>query len=709
MSVFPRFNPRLQAAITSRLGWISLRPMQDLAGEAILDGKNVIVLAPTAGGKTEAAFFPVLSLLLEEDIRGVGVVYIAPLKALLNNLEDRVGTYADMVGLRRFVWHGDVENPAKRAFVNEPAEILMTTPESLEVMLISQWVKVEEMFSELRAVIVDEIHALAGSDRGAHLLSVAERVIRHSKHDVQRIGLSATVGNPSDILRWITGTSKRAGVVIDPPRAKGRKDIVVLQRDSVTDLAQDAATMGAGRKSLVFCQSRALTEVLADRMRAQGIAVYVHHGSVSAEARAEAERAFAHGTNNAIVCTSTLELGIDVGDLDKVFQTNAPGSVSSFMQRLGRTGRRADTTANTTFLCEDEHAVLQSVAIVELARAGWVESVAVNPRCWQVLVHQLMAMALERQGVPLEEAWEHLSRMQDFAGVTRTDFDRLIEHLLRHEFLFDAGGRLVLGVAGEKTFGRKNFMEMYAVFSTPRLFTVKTATGADLGTIEQDFVDRLVPKISAFLLAGRPWLTESILWKDHGVQVSPAPEGVKPTWGARLPQMLGLRLCRRMRDVVMENTVYPYLHPTAATALAGLRRELQPTLAREEPTIVWEGSTAWWWTWAGGRINYTLKHAIELKTGWRVVADNLSLRMEGSVTPGVLRPLVAQMASRALWDDEGFSVALRAKLPEYRLSKFQPAMPEFAVREMLAEYLLDVAGTVGFLQDVGGDHERQGE
>ncbi len=698
MSAFARFNPRLQAAITTRLGWSSLRPVQDLAGEAILDGHNAVVLAPTAGGKTEASFFPVLSLLLDAGVTGVGAIYIAPLKALLNNLEDRVGTYAEMVGLRRLVWHGDVEDPSKRGFLKEPTEILMTTPESLEVMLISRRVKVEELFPELRAVILDEVHALAGTDRGAHLLSVIERVAHHSKHDVQRIGLSATVGNPDAILRWIAGTSKRAGVVVDPPRAKGRKELLVLQRDTVGDLANDAATRGTGRKSLVFCQSRALTEVLADRMRAQGIDVYVHHGSVSAEAREEAEKRFQAGQNNAIVCTSTLELGIDVGDLDRVFQTNAPSTVSSFLQRMGRTGRREGMTANTTFLCEDGDAVLQAVAVVELARQAWVESIHINPRCWQVLVHQLMAMSLERQGVPVEDAWDHLSHMPDFRAVKRGEFDQLLAHLLRRDYLFDAGGLLVLGMAGEKTFGRRNFMEMYAVFSTPVLFTVKTPQGADLGTIEQDFVDRLVPKISAFLLAGRPWLVEAVLWKDHVVQVSPAPEGVKPTWGAKLPQLLGQRLCRKMREVLLEDTDYPYLHPTARAALATLRADHRPALARPEPAIAYESGLASWWTWAGGRINHTLKHAIELKTGWRVVADNVHLRLEGDVSPVAVNPLLDSLRARAFWDDPKFSADLLAKLPDYRLSKFQPAMPDFAVREMIASYLLDVDGTVAFLQ-----------
>src|SRR6266850_6654124 len=218
MTAFARFPPRLQEAIVSRLGWTTLRPVQELAGEAILDGKNTVVLAPTAGGKTEASMFPAVANLVERVAEGVGVIYVAPIKALLNNQEERLGTYTEMVGLRRFVWHGDVSDASKRAFVKEPAELLMTTPESLEVMLLSPRFPLARVFSDLRMVVVDEVHAFAGTDRGAHLMSVLERLRRYTQHDLQRVGLSATIGNPEWILEWLRGTSKREGVVVSPPK-----------------------------------------------------------------------------------------------------------------------------------------------------------------------------------------------------------------------------------------------------------------------------------------------------------------------------------------------------------------------------------------------------------------------------------------------------------------------------------------------------------
>lgn len=358
-SVFARFPSRLQEAIVSRLGWSSLRPVQDLAGQALLDGKNAIILAPTAGGKTEASFFPLLATLIQQEPQTVGLIYIAPIKALLNNQAERLGLYTEMVGLRRFLWHGDIKDSQKRAFIREPAAVLMTTPESLEVMLLSARVPHAQLFGDLRAIVIDEVHALAGTDRGAHLMSVLERIARYTPNDIQRVGLSATVGNPTEILRWLQGTSKREGCIVDPTKMPSPKDIHIYLRDTLGAIATDASKTAQEKKSLFFCQSRALAEDIAERMRNRGTDVFVHHSSVSLEERTAAEARFHQGRNACIVCTSTLELGIDVGDLDLVFQANAPSTVSAFLQRLGRTGRRSGQRANTTFFCENIETVLQ--------------------------------------------------------------------------------------------------------------------------------------------------------------------------------------------------------------------------------------------------------------------------------------------------------------------------------------------------------------
>jgi ATP-dependent Lhr-like helicase len=707
LSIFARLAPRLQEAIVARLGWTSLRPVQEAAGEALLAGMNAIVLAPTAGGKTEAAIFPTLSLLLEDPAEGVNALYIAPIKALLNNQSERLGAYTEMVGLRRFVWHGDTSSHERRAFLREPAELLMTTPESLEVMLVSERVDAAALFANLRIIIIDEVHALAGSDRGAHLLSVLERLARFSRHDVQRVGLSATVGNPEAILGWLQGSSTRQGAVVDPPKLATRRQLLIVHRPELSALARDAAKVARGSKSLFFCQSRSVTEAVAEHMRRAGTTVFVHHSAVSLEERAHAEAQFHHGTDACIVCTSTLELGIDVGDLDRVLQAEAPDTVSSFLQRMGRTGRRAGQVGNTTFFCETSEAVIQAIALIELAKAGWVESVELSDRCWPVLVHQILAMSLASDGIPPEEAWTHLSRLSDFRGIHRAEFERLIAWMIRDQSLVLLDGRLLIGPKAERRFGRRNFMELYAVFSSPQSYTVETTAKQPMGTLSQGFVDRLVEGVSCFLLGGRAWAVVRIVHPDRQIIVESAPRGGKPTWGGFLPQFLGFHVCQRVRDVLTSNANFGYLGPEAAVVLADERAAKAGITAGPRGGIFVGHDEIRWWTFAGGRINGTLRYAIEaLGSEWKIVPDNYGLTIRGEgLTAHAFGEILDRIEDPEIWENEALWRDIAESLPSYRLSKFQPLMPPWVEREVIAGHLLDVAGAWRWLAagDARGD------
>lgn len=703
MSVFSRFSPRLQQAIVARLGWTSLRPVQEEAGEAILAGDNAVILAPTAGGKTEAAIFPTLSRLIDDPSDGAGALYVAPIKALLNNQADRLGLYTEMVGLHRFVWHGDTSATDRRRFLREPADLLMTTPESLEVMLISPRVDTAALFRGLRMVIIDEIHALAGTDRGAHLISVIERLASRSRHDVQRAGLSATVGNPEAILTWLQGTSGRPGRVIDPPKPASRRQILIVHRPDPARLAREASRCARGLKSLFFCQTRAMTEVVAEQMRRAGTTVFVHHSAVSREEREIAEERFHRGSDACIVCTSTLELGIDVGDLDRVLQAEAPDTVSSFLQRMGRTGRRPGQASNLTFFCETTDGVLQATALVELARSGWVEDVAVPDRCWPVLVHQILALALASDGIPVEEAWSHLRRVPDFRGIHREEFDRLIAWMLHDRSLLLLSGRLVLGPKAERKFGRRNFMELYAVFSSPQTYLVQTLAGQPLGSLNQEFVDRLVDGVSCFLLAGRPWAVLRVQHEDRRIVVETAPRGREPTWGGFLPQFLSFPVCQKIRDLLRSEEVYPYLSPEAAEIVGTRRLEMREILSPQGRGWDLRDREIRWWTFAGGRINTTLRYALEsIESGWRIVPDNYGLRVSGDGLPARWSEALDRLAEPGLWQDENLWDGIMSSLPGYRLSKFQPLMPPWIEREIVAETLLDRAGAWQWLRGGGG-------
>ncbi|MBI2481324.1 MAG: DEAD/DEAH box helicase [Planctomycetia bacterium] len=693
--------PRLQEAIVSRLGWSSLRPVQEIAGEAILAGNNAVVLAPTAGGKTEASIFPTLSGMVDDQPEGVGAIYIAPIKALLNNQAERLDLYTEMVGLRRFVWHGDTTNHERRKFLADPTELLMTTPESLEVMLVSERVDAAKLFSDLRVVIIDEVHAIAGQDRGAHLMSVLERIARLSRHDIQRIGLSATVGNPDAILQWLQGTSQRSGTVVDPPKQSSRRQLRIVHSPSLGQIASDAAQVARGHKSLFFCQSRSTTEAVAECMRRNGINVFVHHSDVSKEERQIAEASFHRGSDACIVCTSTLELGIDVGDLDCVLQSEAPDTVGSFLQRMGRTGRRPGQTANTTFFCETEEGVLQAIALIELAKSGWVEDVEVNDRCWPMMIHQLLAMALANDGVPVEEAWSHLSQIADFRGIERTEFDRLIKWMIEDESMILASGRLVLGPTAERRFGRRNFMELFAVFSSPQSYSVQNVAGQPLGTLNQAFVDRLVDGVSCFLLGGRAWAVLRVQHDDRHIIVEPPPRGRQPTWGGFIPQNLGHAVCQSILEVLTCDDAYGYLESEAAASLERRRNEMRGILEPKRGGIDEDEDEIRWWTFAGGRINSTLRHAVSAINGeWTVVPDNFVLKLRGpNLTLAHFMAVRDQLRHDKFWEDSVRWRTIADTLPGYRLSKFQPLMPPWIEREIVANYLLDVSGAQQWVAD----------
>ena len=322
--------------MVNALGWRSLRPVQEQAIDGVLDGANLLVLSPTAGGKTEAALFPLISEAMVGGWAGLSILYISPIKALLNNQQERLGRYYGLVGRRAAPWHGDVPATAKRRMQEDPPDCLLTTPESLEAILVSPSARHDRFFAGVRAVVVDEVHAFARDDRGWHLLALLQRIGRLAGRDLQRVGLSATVGNEGELLDWLSSGSDRPRRVIRPPAvAEEPPEVVVDFVGGLDNAATVIAAMHRGEKRLVFCDSRSRVEQLAAGLGARGVATSVSHSSLGLAERRRAERAFAEGRDCVIVATSTLELGIDVGDLDQVIQVDAPAP-SSFLQRMGQ-------------------------------------------------------------------------------------------------------------------------------------------------------------------------------------------------------------------------------------------------------------------------------------------------------------------------------------------------------------------------------------
>jgi ATP-dependent Lhr-like helicase len=699
MSGIERLHPHLQHAIIHDLGWRSLRPVQDLTIDAVLDGCNTVVLAPTAGGKTEAAMFPLLSRILSEGLRPVSVLYVCPIRALLNNQEERLQSYARMVGIDVFKWHGDVSASRKQGFRDAPAHILMTTPESLEVMLISAKTDARAIFEGLSAVVIDEVHAFAADDRGAHLASVMERLVSMCGRDVQRIGLSATVGNPEVIGQWLQGSSQRPFRLVDPPRPRAER---VLRLDLCADIHDAAVSIGQlaqGKKSLVFVESRSKAEKVAHALAGTSVEVFIHHSSVSRADRALAEEQFARGRNTAIVCTSTMELGIDVGDLDQVIQVDAPGSVASFLQRLGRTGRRPNTPASCAFFCLSSESLLQSVALLRLAEAGWVEDVQPAAHAMHVLAHQVMALILQEGGISRHKLLPWIDEAYPFTSIRPERLHELVDTMLERQILYEADGLLSLGQRGEKLYGRKNFFELYAVFTAPPVMRVQHGK-EDIGYVQALFVsmhDREKGPL-CFRLSGRAWEVGQVDWSKGVLHVRPAEHGRVPSW-LGLPGVLSTKLCQAMMDVLLREQAEQEAGwlTRAAAADLGLMRESYAGLL-EEGTAPLEDvpDGVQWHTFAGGAVNRLLAAGLEGLTGRKWVAGNLSVRC---------KDIAATAASEAVGglaqvDWERTSSTAARDMARGTLSKFQPCLPEDAEDRLLAERLLDLPGTLRFLATV---------
>lgn len=702
MSSFERLTSAIQYQILNTLGFRELRPVQELSIDAILDGNNCVILAPTAGGKTEAAFFPILSAIDSEDWKPVSVIYLSPIRALLNNQEARIERYAQTIGRRVFKWHGDTPPTARKRFLQGPADILLTTPEALEAMLMSASIPTARLFAGLRAVVVDEIHAFAGEDRGAHLASVLERLSRFCGADVQRIGLSATVGNPEEILRWVQGRSERTGTVVIPPRPKSEPEITLDYVGSMENAAKVVAALHQGKKRLVFVDSRRGTEELVGTLRGLGVDTFLIHGSLAQSERRDAERAFADRHNCVIVSTSALELGIDVGDLDHVLQIDAPNSVASFLQRMGRTGRRAGATTNCTFLTTKEETTLQAAALLRLHAAGFVESVRPSRRAFHILAHQLMALGIQLDGATRPEWFAWLEGATPFADIEPAERQQLVEHMLATEILSDQDGKLWLGAVGEKKYGRMHFSELYAVFSTARYMTVMWGT-REVGTIDADFLTALDEdraKKATFSLAGKPWQVVHIDWNKGVCVVEPAERASAARWNGA-PRFLSYDLTQAIREVLITNTIDVAWSRRAREVIA-TERAMHLFLQDERTPITSESDTLTWWTYAGGKANLVLARLIEAELGGQCVVRNSSItcKDEAGKSAVALRELLRRLAVEGRPNRADALRLAQSCLGKQRLSKFQPCLPEAQLNEFLAD-ALDYEGAAKACTDAG--------
>ncbi|OLP18472.1 ATP-dependent helicase [Leptolyngbya sp. 'hensonii'] len=593
---FDRLAPFIQEYIYSH-GWTELRQVQAEACRVIFDtDAHLLIAAGTASGKTEAAFLPVLTRLYAQPARTIAALYIGPIKALINDQFDRLNDLLKQADIPVWAWHGDVGQAQKQRLLKDPRGILQITPESLESLLINKSNDLMRLFAELQFVVIDEVHAFVGSDRGWQILCQLVRLAKQTGCNPRRIGLSATLGDYGIAETWLQAGTDRT--VITPIVQGGQRKLHLalehfqLRRLGVVRAKGETPTFDPyyqhifdqtrGRKCLIFANSRPQAESITANLREMAQAnhmpdiYHVHHGSIAAPLREAAENAMRGETPAITAATLTFELGIDIGQLERVIQLESPLAVASFLQRLGRTGRRG-TPADMRFVCAEPAPtgdellpeqipwqLLQCIAILQLyLEEKWVEPARSVQYPFSLLYHQtLSTLAALGELSPVALAQQVLT-LPPFRQVSQEDFRQLLRHLLDLDHLqrTETGG-LLIGLQGEKIV--RNF-KFYAIFPDTEDYQVMVGTEA-IGSIVTP-----PPPGSRFALAGRTWEVLDLDTRRKRVLAQPAIGTATVSWHGGGGE-IHTRVLQRMRQVLVEQTEYAYLQPGARKRLQAARK-----------------------------------------------------------------------------------------------------------------------------------------
>ncbi len=590
-SAFERYAPFIQEYIF-RKKWTDLREVQVEACEAIMDtNKHVIIASGTASGKTEAAFFPVLTLLEQSPSDSIGVMYIGPLKALINDQFERLTELLEDQDIPVWPWHGDVSQTTKKKALKTAQGILQITPESLEALLMRHPGDARRLFSDLRFIVIDEIHALMGEDRGLQVLCLLSRLETLIGCKPRRIGLSATLNDYQPAMDFLSAGSTAGAVAVG---IQSHKRTISLCAESFV-LPEDEHKASEvlkkynefiysnchTKKCLVFTNSRGNAEETIANMKSIAKArnerdvFFVHHGSVSASLRQETEHALRDNEGPTVAAaTLTLEFGIDIGDLDSTIQLGAPYTCSSFVQRLGRSGRRTGKSQMMfVSLQKEKHKnpfdalpwdLLRSIAIIQLyLEERWVEPFEQKKKPFSLLAHQtLSALMVYGELSPSELARNVLLLPPFKSAISADEYKELLRFMLQKEYLqrMDNGG-LIVGLKGEKI---ANHFSFYAVFQDEEAYHVMAKDG-EIGTLTNcPAVDEV------FVLAGRSWRVISIDEERKNIYVAQTKSSKIPSWTGTGGD-IHTKVVRRMKQVLQESVLYPYLQPNAVTLLTQAR------------------------------------------------------------------------------------------------------------------------------------------
>lgn len=732
MRAFDRYAPFVQEYIYQN-HWENLRSIQVAAADAIFNtDENVLLTASTASGKTEAAFFPIITLFSEDMPSSVGCIYIGPLKALINDQFSRLNDLCAEADIPVWHWHGDVAQSHKAKLMKHPSGILQITPESLEALLLHKHAAIAKLFGDLRFVVIDEVHSLLRGDRGGQTLCLIERLSRIAGVNPRRIGLSATIGDPEGTGEFLSlGTGRKT--IIPKIDAKGSKWRLSMEHFYVKDAqaAEDKQIPGAlpvleektddapanadpgigyifehtrGKKCLVFVNSREECEMVTTTLRHycelnhEPDRFLVHHGNLSASYRETAEGIMKDDSQYmTTVTTATLELGIDIGRLERAFQIDAPWTVSSFLQRMGRTGRRELPPEMWFVIREDEPEVramlpttipwklLQGIALVQLyLEERWVEPPRLDRLPFSLLYHQTMSTLASCGELSPRALADRVLRLHYFHRITQEDYRVLLRHLIATDHIQQTEqGGLIVGLAGERVI---NSFKFYGVFQESEEYTVRSES-QELGTVVSP-----PPVGEKLAIAGHVW---QVLDVDHKRRLIYCRQvkGSVPAYFGQCPGDLHTKILTRMRRVLQEDRQYPYLMKNAVARLEQARFTAAHSGAADKTLINLGGNMWCLLPWVGTYTFLTMERFLKIKC-----ADRLGLRNLDSARPFFIQFTMKADEStffRVLAEEirkpiDPLELVYPKELPLF--DKYDEYLPEELVKKGFALGVLDVDG-----------------
>lgn len=740
MDIFDRYAPFIQDFIY-RNGWENLRGVQVAAGDVLFNSDdNLLLCASTASGKTEAAFFPILTDMLNDPPKSVGAIYIGPLKALINDQFLRLNDLCEEADIPVWHWHGDVSQSHKKKLLEHPSGILQITPESLESLLINKHSYIPKLFGDLRYIVIDEIHSLMRGDRGGQTLCLIERLGRLAGVNPRRIGLSATIGDPEQAGRFLSaGTGRNTAIprvdqkgmkwrlsmehffVAGPQESDGKEiENALPVLEEATDTAPENADPGIGyiyehskgKKCLVFVNSREECEAVTTSLRGycklknEPDRFLIHHGNLSASFRETAEDIMKDdGQCQTTVTTATLELGIDIGRLERAFQIDAPFTVSSFLQRMGRTGRRS-APSEMWFVIREEMPemramlpstvpwkLLQGIALIQLyLEERYCEPPRLDRYPYSLLYHQTMSTLASGGELTPQQLASRVLNLTCFHKIDSEDYKILLRHLIASDHIMRTeNGGLIIGLAGERV---TNSFKFYAVFQDNEEYTCRYES-EELGTVVMP-----PPAGEKLALAGHVWYVEEVDHDKHLVYCSPV-EGKVPAYFGDCPGDITTKVLERMRRVLKEETVYPYLMKNAVGRLAHARHTAAMAGTADEYLINLGGNMWAFFPWLGSYAFLAAERFLKVKC-----AKELGLKGLDSC-----RPYYMQFTMRAT-KEEFFRVLKEQAAKEFDpldlvyeneipvFEKYDCYLPRELIRKGFACGVLDIKGLKDRIKDM---------